>query len=95
LKVQWTPEARQDRQEVVDNLAHRDPAAAERMDNRFLQAVQRLERFPHMGRPGTFPHTRELIPHPNYRIVYMVGDDTIYILGLFHTRRQWPPMSED
>jgi len=48
-----------------------------------------------MGRPGTFPHTRELIPHPNYRIVYMVGDDTIYILGLFHTRRQWPPMSED
>jgi toxin ParE1/3/4 len=95
LKIKWTPEAHRDRHDAINYVAERDPGAAERLDTKFLQAVQRLSKFPHMGRPGIFPNTRELIPHPSYRITYMVGEDTIYILALLHASRQWPPVSED
>ncbi len=38
--------------------------------------------------------TREFIPHPNYRIVYLVGEEALYILAIVHTSRQWPPVIE-
>jgi plasmid stabilization system protein ParE len=43
---------------------------------------------------GRFPSTRELIPHENYRLVYEVQDDTVWVLALIHTARQWPPMTD-
>lgn len=42
-----------------------------------------------MGRPGQIPGTRELIPHESYRLVG-VQADTVWILALVHTARQWP-----
>lgn len=47
-----------------------------------------------LGRPGKIPGTRELIPHENYRLVYEVQDDTVWVLALIHTARQWPPMTD-
>ncbi|WP_420856699.1 type II toxin-antitoxin system RelE/ParE family toxin [Variovorax beijingensis] len=46
---------------------------------------------PLLGRAGQIPGTRELIPHESYRLVYEVRADTIWILTLVHTARQWPP----
>ena len=39
--------------------------------------------------------TRELIPHRSYRIVYEVGPETVWVLALVHTSRQWPPADGD
>ena len=33
----------------------------------------------------------ELISHEHYRLVYKIDGDTVWILALVHTSRQWPP----
>ncbi len=53
-----------------------------------------LTSFPYSGKPGVMQGTREFIPHPNYRLVYKIRDETISIMALVHTSRQWPPAVE-
>jgi toxin ParE1/3/4 len=94
VKVIWTPEAEQERSDVVDYIAADNPRAAAKMDELFDLAVARLAKRPNVGRPGKIPGTRELIPHESYRLLYEVADDTVWVLALVHTSRQWPPMQE-
>lgn len=56
-------------------------------------AAARLANFPLLGKPGQIAGTRELITHENYRLIYEVveADDTVWVLALIHTARQWPP----
>jgi addiction module RelE/StbE family toxin len=91
VKVVWTPEALQDRIDVWDYIAADNPRAAARMDELFSAAAARLTEHPKLGRPGRIQGTRELIPHESYRLVYEVSDDTVWMLALVHTARQWPP----
>lgn len=95
MKVVWQPAALEDREEAIDFIADDDPGAAFRMDLLFSEAASRLGTFPGLGRPGVIPGTREFIPHPSYRMVYEVGDEEVSILALYHTSRQWPPVSGD
>jgi plasmid stabilization system protein ParE len=95
LIVRWSPDAEIDRQEIWEYIAEHDRGAADRMDIRFEEASNRLADFPHLGRPGVFVGSRELIPHRNYRMVYVIRDDTIWIVALLHTARQWPPVTDD
>jgi toxin ParE1/3/4 len=88
--VLWAPEAEQDRADIMDYIAADSPSAAIRMDLLFGEAASRLTDHPHMGKPGHIPDTRELIPHPSYRLVYTINQDTIWILALVHTARLWP-----
>jgi toxin ParE1/3/4 len=64
------------------------------MDQLFSDAAARLAEHPMIGRPGKIPGTRELIPHESYRLVYEVDEETVWILALVHTARQWPPVRE-
>ena len=43
-----------------------------------------------MFRTGRQPNTREAVAHPNYIVVYRVGADAVDILGVIHTRQQYP-----
>ena len=92
MKVRWTPEAEQDRLEIFEYIAADNPAAAERLNLLFDDAVDRISHFPHAAREGKLPGSRELIPHPSYRLVYEIRGDTVWIAALFHTARQWPPV---
>ena len=60
------------------------------MDELFSDAAARLIAHPKLGRPGTIHGTRELIPHESYRLVYEISGETVWILTLVHTARQWP-----
>ncbi|RRH86770.1 type II toxin-antitoxin system RelE/ParE family toxin [Variovorax beijingensis] len=91
MRVLWTLSAEQDRADIVDFIAQDNPLAAIRMDETFSAAVGRLAEHPLLGRAGQISGTRELIPHESYRLVYEVRADTIWILTLVHTARQWPP----
>lgn len=92
MKVQWAPQAIQDRIEIMDYLAVESPGAAAQMDLLFSEATEKLAAHPAMGRLGIIPGTRELIPHASYRIVYELYKGKVWILALVHTARQWPPL---
>lgn len=92
MKVVWTPEAQQDREEIWDFIVLDNPQAAIRMDELFSNAVAKLADFPQPGQPGKISGTRELIPHESYRIVYEIQQETVWILALIHTAGQWPPV---
>jgi toxin ParE1/3/4 len=94
VKVIWTPEAEQDRADVLDYIAADNPQAAIRIDELFGEAAERLGGFPFLGGAGRITGTRELIPHESYRLVYEVEADTVWILALVHTARQWPPVRD-
>ena len=91
MRVFWTAAAQQDRADIFDHISLDNPLAALRMDELFADAVARLAEFPLMGRGGKIAGTRELIPHPSYRLVYEVVDQAVWILALVHTARLWPP----
>ena len=90
--VVWTPEAEQDRADIWDYIAADNLDAAVRMDELFSDAAAWIGAHPKMGATGKVPGTRELIPHESYRLVYEVDADTVWVLALVHTARQWPPV---
>ncbi|MBV4460973.1 type II toxin-antitoxin system RelE/ParE family toxin [Pseudomonas sp. COR58] len=60
------------------------------MDTRFSEAVSRLSRNPNIGPVGIIAGTREIIPHPGYRLVHQIEQEAVWILVLIHTARRWP-----
>ncbi|MBI3230559.1 MAG: type II toxin-antitoxin system RelE/ParE family toxin [Burkholderiales bacterium] len=90
MRVLWTPEAMQDRVDIWDYIAAESPRAAARIDALFSDAAARLADYPMLGRLGKIQGTRELLPTENYRLVYEISADTVWILALAHTARQWP-----
>lgn len=91
MKVCWASAAEQDRADIMDYISQDNPLAAIRMDELFVDAAGRLAEYPNLGKTGLIAGTRELIPHENYRLVYEVQDNTVWILALVHTARMWPP----
>ena len=72
-------------------IAHDNPAAAGRVAETILGAVERLAELPNLGRPGRVPGTRELvIPGTPYVIPYRLRGDRLEIVAVFHGRRRWP-----
>ena len=92
MRVIWAPEAQQDRADIWDYIAADSPRAAARMDKLFSDAAGRLASHPNLGKPGKIAGTRELIPHENYRLVYEIEREAVWILVLIHTAKQWPPL---
>jgi addiction module RelE/StbE family toxin len=94
--VLWTPEAAQDREDIWDHISADSPAAAARMDLLFSEAAANLIEYPMLGHAGISLGTRELIPHPSYRLVYEIASEknTVWVLALVHTARQWPLLIE-
>lgn len=93
MRVTWTLAAQEDRNAITDYIAIENPRAAASMDQVFSDAAARLGDFPMLGHAGAIQGTREFIPHESYRIVYEVDTDTVWVLALVHTSRQWPPVS--
>jgi toxin ParE1/3/4 len=95
VRVRWSPLAIRNLADISAYIALDSPAAAVRMDDLISNAAARLSNFPNLGRKGSVAGTRELIPHPSYRIVYQVVGETVWILSVVHTSRQWPPVLDE
>jgi len=94
MKVIWAPEAIQDRIDIWEFIAKDNPSAAVMIDELFSRAAEYLSLHPLMGKPGIKNGTREIFPYENYRLIYQISDDSIWILALIHTSRLWPPIKK-
>ncbi|MDJ1370994.1 type II toxin-antitoxin system RelE/ParE family toxin [Gulosibacter molinativorax] len=93
MKVIWAPQAISDRDEIWAYIDEDNPVAAAQVDERFSAAAARLASFPELGKSGLIAGTRELTPYNNYRMVYEIAGDEVWILAIVHTSRLWPPTS--
>jgi toxin ParE1/3/4 len=76
---------------VFEYIARENATAAETLVERIFSAVERLERYPQMGRVGRVHGTRELIiTGTPYVVPYRVRRDQIEVLAVFHAARRWP-----
>ena len=88
--VRWSDEATTDLVDIIDYIDQHNPIAAQGLHAAIVQSAENLPLMPYLFRPGRVPGTREHVVHPNYIVVYQVGDDVIDILRVLHSRQQYP-----
>ena len=88
--VIWRPEAQAALYHLIGYIAEHDPAAARRMLHRVLESMEPARHYPHFGRPGRVPDTREVIAHPNYIVIYRVLPEAVEVVDVVHARQQYP-----
>ncbi len=90
LTLRWSDEAATDPVEIIDWIEQRNAGAARNLHLAIVQTAENLPQMPLLFRPGRVAGTREHVVHPNYIVVYQVGDDAVDILRVLHSRQQYP-----
>jgi toxin ParE1/3/4 len=91
VRVRWLRVALANLEAEADYIAKDNPAAAGRLVQRILHAVDLLAKNPAMGRPGRVSGTRELVVGDTpYIVPYRVRANAVEILRVFHAARKWP-----
>ena len=92
MKIIWAEPAAQDLENIGIYIFQDNPKAAIETVLRILELVETLlVENPAIGRAGRVFGTRELVlSNLPYILVYQVHDNTIGILRVLHTSRQWP-----
>jgi len=91
VKVHWSARARRDLLDILEFIAGENPDQAHAVVDDIAEAAGRLEFHPAMGRPGRVAGTRELVlPRRGFILPYRIDGDTIMVLRVIHTSRDWP-----
>lgn len=91
MRVKWVRNALANLNSEAEYIARDNPAAASRIVNLIMTAVDHLTEHPALGRAGRVPGTRELvIPGTPYIIPYRIRENTVEVLRVFHAARRWP-----
>ena len=91
MKIRWLDEALQDLQCIHHLIVQNQPNGASDMIEDILSTVELLSTHPALGRVGRVMGTRELvITRLPYLVPYRVKANTIEILRVLHSARQWP-----
>jgi toxin ParE1/3/4 len=85
----WTRQSLEDLDRLLEYIAQDAPIAACRFAEKIIDRVEMLQANPHLG--GWLPEDdrgvyRQLI-QANYRIIYRVEDDAIYLVAVHHAAR--------
>jgi toxin ParE1/3/4 len=89
LKIRWTEAAASDLESAYRFLPQQNRSAEDKLINRILAAIEILELFPEMGRPGRVQGTRELVIAPLI-VAYRARATEVQILSVLHGARKWP-----
>jgi toxin ParE1/3/4 len=91
--LRWSNQALADLEAIGDFIARDAPSVAQLFVERVFGAVKRLESFPLSGRivPELDQENIREIIFGSYRIVYIVSDDAVNILTVFHSARLLRP----
>lgn len=91
MPVKWLKVALANLDTEAEYIARDNPPAAARTLQRIVDAIEQLERYPAIGRPGRVPGTRELVVAGTpYIVPYRVRSGQVEILRIFHGARRWP-----
>ncbi|MGE4557858.1 MAG: type II toxin-antitoxin system RelE/ParE family toxin [Desulfovibrionaceae bacterium] len=67
-----------------------DPQIGRDLAARIYRFAETLKSFPHAGRSGLIPGTREfIIPNLPYFLAYRVNEELVEVLRVMHTSRFW------
>jgi toxin ParE1/3/4 len=90
VRVRWLKVALANLDAEAEYIAEDNPAAAGRVVEKILRAVDLLKKNPAMGRAGRVAGTRELVvAETPYILPYRVRGDAVEILRVFHAERKW------
>lgn len=91
MRVNWLRAARANLIAVSEYISQDNPDAAARTVAAIVRAVEALEHFPALSRPGRISGTRELVVSGTPCIVpYRVRGDAVQLIRVFHAARKWP-----
>ena len=91
MHVNWLRAASQNLIAVAEYISQDNPDAAARTVAAIVKAVEALEHFPALGRPGRISGTRELvISGTPYIVPYRVRGEAVQVIRVFHAARKWP-----
>lgn len=91
MRLEWSPLALEDRDRIFDYIEQDNAQAAVAVDMRIREQVERLTKFPEIGRHGRVEGTRELVINRSpYIAAYRVLPDAVRILRVLHSARLWP-----
>lgn len=96
-QINWTKQAIGDLEAIGDYIARDSPAIAQVFVNRIISVIVRLEAFPLSGRvvPESGRESIREIIFRNYRIVYSLDKDDVYILTIFHASKALVNLNDD
>jgi plasmid stabilization system protein ParE len=83
--VDWRPRALSDIDAIFQHIAEENPIAARRVVREILLAGDSLVLFPKRGRDGRISGTRELLAVRPYQIVYVIRNDVVTIVRVWHS----------
>jgi toxin ParE1/3/4 len=92
MTLRFTPRARNDLREILEYIDKENPAAANRVRQAIVDAIESIAAQPHLGiRNAKAPGFRSrLVTRYPYRIHYFVEDADVWIMHIRHSaRRPW------
>lgn len=91
MNVVWTPRAQRNLRDAARYLMQFNPTAAMSLVRQIRKAPAQLCDHPASGRAGRVDGTRELVvTGTSYILPYRVKGDSVQILAVIHSSRQWP-----
>lgn len=91
LPIEWRPEAVSDLLKIVEYVADENMSAAINLSNEIKAKVSKLGEHPNMYKQSSRVNgLREMVVHPNYLVFYRVTSQSVEIVNIVHTKRQWP-----
>ena len=85
----WTPRCLDDLERLLAFIERDAPVAARRFGQQIVDRVELLQPNPHLG--GVLPEddtsTYRQLLLGNYRIIYRVSSDVIYLVAVHHAAR--------
>lgn len=95
MKIRWTPIAANDLKPTYEYVSEDSVSNANKLIDRILDAIEMLERYPHLGREGRIEETRELvITGTPFIVFYRIKPKQIEVLGVLYAARKWPDSLE-
>jgi len=93
-EIRWTPQAADDLEALHKYIARDSERYASAVVAMLASGLDRLERFPMSGRVVPEHQREDLreIVSPPYRCVYLIKNEVVWIVTIFHAARPIPKL---